>query len=97
MNGLLLQVPFWLLIIWMIFNLRKLKNRGRRSPINEKILRTPGYYLCEQQTEIAYDAMFYMAGVFALPFVVYAILPDVPWLRLTIVTLGVAVVFCPFY
>ena len=72
MTTLMLMLPFFLLFAWLFLSIRLIQRRGRRSPINENILRTPGHSLRRVQTSNAIDLMGYLFGVIMVPFFGYA-------------------------
>jgi hypothetical protein len=72
MPTLLLILPFLVLFAWLALTVKRLQWRGRKSPINENILRDPGYSLRRAQISNAFDAMGNMLGVLMLPLVGYS-------------------------
>lgn len=67
----LLVIPMLLAITLLWLGVRNLRRRGRRSPFNEKLLRAPGHSLDILRTDLTFDALLYLCGVFVLPLFFY--------------------------
>jgi hypothetical protein len=65
---LILILPAFLLFTWLMLSTKKLQRRGRRSPINENILRTPGHSIRRIQVSKVMDLAGFMFGVMIVPF-----------------------------
>jgi len=72
MVGILL-IPMVLAGVLMWYGIIKLRHRGRKSPFNEKLLRTPGYSLDVARSDLTVDAIIYLGGVIAVPLFFYAV------------------------
>lgn len=67
----ILIIPGVLAMILMSYGIRKLRNRGRKSPFNEKLLREPGHSLDRVRDDLTIDALLYLFGVFTVPFILF--------------------------
>jgi len=72
MITLVLMLPAFLLFGWLVLSIARLQRRGRRSPLNENILRVPGHSVRRTQTSNVFDVMGNLLGVMWFPFLGYA-------------------------
>lgn len=70
---------------------------GRRSPLNENILRTPGYSARKRQLEKVFDLVLYLFGVAASPFFIAAAMTESVLLNWIFGIIGVLFVGYCFY
>lgn len=73
MITLVLMLPAFLLFGWLVLSIARLQRRGRRSPLNENILRVPGHSVRRTQTSNAIETMRNLLGVMLCPFLGYAV------------------------
>jgi hypothetical protein len=91
MIAYVLMLPAMLYVAWMMLRIRKLQNRGKRSPFNEDILRTPGYSIRKAQVGNVTDFLMYTFGVIITPFFAFVIVPENVGVKLAV--FGMALVF----
>lgn len=90
-------VPYFLTVGMIAVIVHVQRNRGRHSPINENLLRSPAYTLNRKRESVAVEALMYLAGVALVPLLFYYVYLQLPGLWVYVATFGALVTLgCAF-
>lgn len=88
MSIILWLTPYFLVIGALAWTIHRFRNRGRRTPLTDKLLREPAHSLKRQQEAATMNGLIYLCGSAVLPSLFYIVYlqgernPTLGWLAL---------------